>query len=95
MTVEEEETMMPMKDVSANPIGIVKSCDQNADLGVLAKREKSGSLLQHQSIQYKTRKHIRRKNTQTYTMRVAKFAIEDRIPFTIAQPNSLPCNVFF
>lgn len=34
---------MPTKEVRANPIGIVRSCDQNASLGVRAKRLKSGS----------------------------------------------------
>lgn len=44
MTVLELETMIPMNEVTANPIGIVKSCDQRADCGVLANRAKSGSL---------------------------------------------------
>lgn len=43
MTVEEEETMMPMNEVMANPIGMVRSWDQNASLGCRAKRAKSGS----------------------------------------------------
>ena len=41
---EEEETMMPMKDVKAKPMGMVQSCDQRASLGLPAKREKSGEL---------------------------------------------------
>jgi len=44
ITVELEETIMPMKEVTAKPIGIVKSCDQRASLGLRAKRAKSGSL---------------------------------------------------
>lgn len=68
MTVEDEDTMMPMNEVTAKPIGMVKNCDQSASLGFLAKREKSGSL----------------------TMSVAKFAIDDMIPDTIAQPNAPP-----
>lgn len=43
MTVEEEDTIMPMKLVMANPTGIVNNCDHNASLGFLAKRLKSGS----------------------------------------------------
>lgn len=44
MTAEEDETMMPMKDVTAKPTGMVIHCDHNASLGFLAKRAKSGSL---------------------------------------------------
>jgi len=44
ITVEELETMTPMKEVNANPMGIVNSWDQRASLGFLAKRAKSGSL---------------------------------------------------
>ena len=44
MTVEDEETIMPTKDVMAKPTGIVMSCDQKASLGFRAKRAKSGSL---------------------------------------------------
>ena len=44
MILEELETMTPMKDVKAKPIGIVKSCDHNASRGFFAKRAKSGSL---------------------------------------------------
>lgn len=36
--------MMPMKEVTAKPMGMVKNCDHNASLGLRAKREKSGSL---------------------------------------------------
>jgi hypothetical protein len=43
MTVEEEETMMPMKEVMAKPTGMVISWDQKASRGLRAKREKSGS----------------------------------------------------
>lgn len=43
MITEEEDTMMPMKDVTANPMGMVKNCDQRAADGLFAKREKSGS----------------------------------------------------
>ena len=43
MTVEEDETIMPMKEVIAKPRGIVKSCDHRASLGFLANRAKSGS----------------------------------------------------
>lgn len=41
---EEEEQMIPMKEVKAKPQGMVISCDQKASLGFPAKREKSGSL---------------------------------------------------
>lgn len=44
ITVEEEETMIPMKDVTPKPTGIVISWDQSASLGFVAKRAKSGSL---------------------------------------------------
>lgn len=44
MTLDDEETIMPIKEVRANPIGIVKSWDHSALLGLFAKREKSGSL---------------------------------------------------
>ena len=36
--------MIPMKDVTAKPRGMVKNCDHKASLGFLAKRAKSGSL---------------------------------------------------
>ena len=38
-----DETMMPMKEVTAKPIGIVSLWDQMASDGFRAKREKSGS----------------------------------------------------
>lgn len=44
MTADEEETMIPINEVMANPTGMVMSCDHNASLGFLAKRAKSGSL---------------------------------------------------
>ena len=43
MTVELEETMIPINDVTAKPIGMVKNCDHSASFGFLAKRVKSGS----------------------------------------------------
>lgn len=43
MTVEEDDTMIPMKEVIANPMGMVSSCGRKASEGFLAKREKSGS----------------------------------------------------
>jgi len=43
MTVEEEDTIMPINEVMAKPIGIVSSWDQNASFGLRAKRAKSGS----------------------------------------------------
>jgi hypothetical protein len=43
ITVEDDDTMIPMKEVMAKPMGIVKSCDQRASLGLRAKRAKSGS----------------------------------------------------
>ena len=36
--------MIPMNEVIAKPIGMVKSWDQRASLGLCAKRAKSGSL---------------------------------------------------
>ena len=69
MTVEEDETIMPMNEVTAKPTGIVMNCDHSASRGFLAKRAKSGSL----------------------TISVAKFAIEDMIPWTIAHPSAPPC----
>lgn len=72
MTVDEEETMIPMNEVTAKPTGIVMSCDQKASLGFLANREKSG----------------------LFTTRVAKLAMEDMIPVTIAHAIALPCDVF-
>lgn len=44
ITVEEDETMIPMKDVRPKPTGMVINWDQRASLGFLAKRAKSGSL---------------------------------------------------
>ncbi len=44
MTVDEEDTMIPMNEVNANPAGIVMICDQIASLGLRANRAKSGSL---------------------------------------------------
>jgi hypothetical protein len=43
ITVDDEETMMPMNEVTANPTGIVMSWDQRASFGLRAKRAKSGS----------------------------------------------------
>lgn len=43
MTVEDEDTMIPMKEVTANPTGMAISWDQNASRGLRAKRAKSGS----------------------------------------------------
>jgi hypothetical protein len=43
MTLEEEDTMMPMKEVTANETGMVIICDHRASRGVREKREKSGS----------------------------------------------------
>ena len=45
MTVEDDETIIPMKDVMAKPQGMVISWDHNASLGFFANRVKSGSLL--------------------------------------------------
>ena len=94
MTVDEEETMIPINDVKANPIGIVRSCDQKADFGVLAKREKSGSLLYGRGPAH-IRTLSQNDSYRTHTISVAKLAIDDKIPLTIAQPSSLPCKVFF
>ena len=44
MTFEELDTMTPMNEVNANPIGIVNNCDQSASRGFFANRAKSGSL---------------------------------------------------
>ena len=44
MMLEELDTITPIKEVNAKPIGIVNSCDHNASLGFFAKRAKSGSL---------------------------------------------------
>ena len=44
MMDEEEETIIPMKEVNAKLVGIAMSCDQKASLGLTAKREKSGSV---------------------------------------------------
>lgn len=43
MTVDDDETMIPMNDVTANPTGMVMSWDQRASFGLRAKRAKSGS----------------------------------------------------
>lgn len=83
--------MTPMKEVIAKPTGMVISCDQSASLGFLAKREKSGSLLEKSAGQLGK---DRDKRVKTYTMSVAKFAIDDIIPFTIAQLNALPWTEF-
>ena len=45
MSTEEDDTIIPMKDVTAKLAGIVMSCDQIASLGFAAKREKSGSFM--------------------------------------------------
>lgn len=44
MTVDEDETMIPMNEVMAKPQGIVINCGRKASEGFLAKRAKSGSL---------------------------------------------------
>jgi hypothetical protein len=41
--MDDEETMIPMKDVIPNPTGIEMSWDQTASFGLRAKRAKSGS----------------------------------------------------
>lgn len=41
--VEEEETIMPINEVTAKPMGMVQSWDQRASLGLRANRAKSGS----------------------------------------------------
>lgn len=43
ITVDEDDTIMPMKEVMANPTGMVINWDQRASLGLRAKRAKSGS----------------------------------------------------
>lgn len=43
MTFEDEDTIIPMKEVIANPMGIVRSWDHRASFGLRAKRAKSGS----------------------------------------------------
>lgn len=51
MTADDEDTIMPMKDVTAKPRGMVKNCDHSASLGFLAKRAKSGSFTyRHRSV---------------------------------------------
>ena len=45
MTVEEDETMIPMKEVIAKPKGMVNNCDHSASLGFFANLAKSGSSL--------------------------------------------------
>jgi len=44
MMADADDTMIPMKDVRAKPIGMVKNCDHKASRGFWAKRAKSGSL---------------------------------------------------
>ena len=43
MTEDDDETIIPMNDVMANPSGIVNNCDHRASLGFRANLEKSGS----------------------------------------------------
>ena len=43
MMADEEDTMIPMKEVTAKPMGMVRSWDHNASRGFRAKRAKSGS----------------------------------------------------
>jgi hypothetical protein len=45
ITLEEEETMMPIKEVTAKPTGIVTSCGHSASLGSRAYLVKSGLLM--------------------------------------------------
>src|SRR4051812_31631254 len=76
---EDEETIIPMNEVTANPIGMVKSWDHSAFFGFLANREKSGLLCRMLE------------NVSTYgrtwhtKMSIAKLAMEDMIPVTIPQ----------
>lgn len=44
MTVDDDDTMMPMKEVVAKLTGIEMNCDHSASLGFRANREMSGSL---------------------------------------------------
>lgn len=68
MTVAEDVTMIPMKEVTANPHGIERNWGRSASFGRRANRAKSGSL----------------------TIRVAKLAIADMMPETIAHASVLP-----
>lgn len=43
MTVEDEDTMMPMMDVTPKPQGMVRSWERKASWGLRAKRAKSGT----------------------------------------------------
>lgn len=68
ITVADEVTMIPMKEVTANPHGMEMNCGRRASLGRRANRAKSGSL----------------------TINVAKLAMDDIMPETIAQASVLP-----
>lgn len=88
MMTEEEETIMPMKEVIAKPMGMVKSWDHRASFGLMANLAKSGSFYKALvNASYQIEEVIRT------TMRVAKFAIEDMIPVTIPHANFEPCDV--
>ena len=41
MTVDDDDTIIPMKEVTANPTGIVTSCDHRASFGLVANLAKS------------------------------------------------------
>lgn len=82
--------MIPMNDVTANPMGIVNSCDHSASRGFLEKREKSGSLLKRFGRHVNQAVMTGYMVSDTYTMSVAKLAMDDIIPLTIPQARSLP-----
>ena len=86
MTVELEDTIIPMNEVTAKPMGMVKNCDQRASFGFLAKRLKSVSSLEMSPYFYV----LSMDSPGSFTIKVAKFAILLIIPCTIAQPNASP-----
>jgi hypothetical protein len=90
---EAEDTRMPMREVMAKPAGMVMSWDQKASLGFPANLEKSAEkslVSQVPRIDFKSRTQEKGVIPGSFTMSVAKLAIEDMMPLRKAHDHSLP-----
>jgi hypothetical protein len=86
MITEEEDTIIPIKEVVAKPMGMVKNWDQSASLGLPAKRLKSASLTTRKYERYAKLIMSRRRDL----LKVAKLLKLVMIPLIIAHAKGLP-----
>ena len=82
--------MIPMKDVTANPIGIVNNCDQKASLGLIARDSLAKWKILLLPMYIGSYLRANRAKSASFTMSVAKFAMDDMIPLTIAHARAEP-----